>query len=146
MVPTSIYLDTEYRPYYGTPRFSYTILADTMASESSPEIYTEKFTSRAVRRTSPNNVQSIKLFAAIIFIGAYGLVCHQIGASSRPIETAVHIQTLEYSYDAPEHSFEYQNEISPAPIRELDESQLPYKCGVVFFYHIPSTGGVSDPC
>ena len=23
----------------------------------------------------------------------------------------------------------------------IDESKLPYKCGVVFFYHIPSTGG-----
>ena len=25
----------------------------------------------------------------------------------------------------------------------IDDSQLPYKCGLLFFYHIPSTGGVS---
>lgn len=94
----------------------------------SPDIYNEKFTSRAVRR---KHAQSTNLFAAIIFMGVYGLICYQIGASS------------QYSSYDEVHSHEYQNEVSRAPIRELDESQLPYNCGVLFFYHIPSTGGVS---
>lgn len=110
----------------------------TMSESSSWDIYKEKFTPQrdAGRKKSNDNahISSLRMFTAIIFIGVYGILCYQMGASSR---------YLSPSFQMEMHAAN-RYEISQQSKRVIDESELPYRCGVVFFYHIPSTGGVSN--
>ena len=50
----------------------------------------------------------------------------------------------EEEEETSQHDDDDEDEMSHLQRREaIDDSQLPYKCGLLFFYHIPSTGGVS---
>ncbi|KAL3784100.1 hypothetical protein HJC23_012732 [Cyclotella cryptica] len=81
--------------------------------------------------TSSRYALSIRNLPAIVFVGVYGLICYQIGASSRSTD----LQWAEMVEPSLQHA---HTTLQRAPIVDSD---LPYRCGVVFFYHIPSTGG-----
>lgn len=74
----------------------------------------------------------------LLWMGVYGFVCHQIGSSSSATRSCL-IQTSHKLSSSPR-----QARITTGATRSelADESKLPYKCGLVFFYHVPSTGGV----
>jgi len=73
----------------------------------------------------------------LLWMGVYGFVCHQIGSSSSATRSCL-IQTSHKLSSSPR-----QARITTGATRSelADESKLPYKCGLVFFYHVPSTGG-----
>jgi hypothetical protein len=78
----------------------------------------------------------------LLWMGVYGFVCHQIGSSSSATRSCL-IQTSHKLSSSPR-----QARITTGATRSelADESKLPYKCGLVFFYHVPSTGGVRCIC
>lgn len=84
-------------------------------------------------RSSSHNALSIRNLPAIFFVSIYGLICYRIGALSRSMDQ----QLVEMEDPAAQHA-RTTSQITP-----MSDSHLPYRCGIVFFYHIPSTGGVS---
>lgn len=110
---------------------------------SSPDIYAQKFNSGM--RPKSQILPSVKIITATIFISLYGLICYQMGAQSSYNVSSKTIERPWNQWEAPEHNDDDEEMASrlrrPAAI---DDSQLPYKCGLLFFYHIPSTGGVSN--
>lgn len=99
-------------------------------------------------KTKQRSTLSITSLAALLS----GLVCYRLGSfvgCSSPRSWR-----LENDFDsAPAHvpatpnSRHYRHDATPTPSQRQQRQRqetgdgLPYKCGIVLFYHIPSTGG-----
>ena len=101
----------------------------TVSSAADADIYAQKIMI-GHRQQTKRNTQAIRIISSILFIGIYGLICYQIGAASRSAD-------LQWN-EVIETPVARKTTALPAPI---DNSQLPHQCGLLFFYHIPSTGG-----